>query len=80
MIVAVTGETTVRGNIAELTQDFCSILGALMDSAPEIIVGCETEFADELLTSMTKGDNYKIDACRRIAAQFKELNKENEDD
>lgn len=77
MITVITGKTIIKGNIAELTQDFCSILDALISETPEIVVACETEYSEDVLATLSKADPHKAELVRIIASQFKTFNKEN---
>lgn len=80
MIIAVTGETIIKGNIAELTQDFCAVLDAIKDKAPEIVLAGQAQYADDMIGLLSKVDENKLAFCNTFASNFKKLNKENTED
>lgn len=80
MIIAVTGETIIRGNLAELTQDFCAALDAIKDKAPEVILAAQAQYADDMVELLPTVDENKLAFCNTFASKFKKLNKENADD
>ena len=80
MIISVRGETIIKGNISELTQDFCATLSAIMDKAPEIVLAGEAEYSDNLIDMLDKVDEHTLALCKTFASDFRKLNKENEED
>lgn len=81
MITVNTGRTIITGNFAEITQDFCSVIEALMSEAPEILVAVEGQYADDVCNLLQTNINRdKVAAARDITSDFKEYNKENRED
>lgn len=81
MITVNTGRTIISGNFAEITQDFCSVIEALMSEAPEILVAVEGQYADDVCALLQSNINRdKVAVARDIASDFKEYNKENRED
>jgi hypothetical protein len=76
MITVNKGRTVIGGNLAEITQDFCSIIEALMSEAPEILVAVEAKYADDMCALLNTDINPdKVAVVGDIALEFKEYNK-----
>jgi hypothetical protein len=79
MITVNKGRTLISGNFAEITQDFCSVINALMSEAPEILVAVEGKYADDTCALLSTNINHdKVAIAGDIALDFRECNKEND--
>lgn len=80
MIISDKGGTIIRGNLADLTQEFCAIFSAIMDKSPEIVLAVQAQYADDMIDLLPKIDEIQLGFCNKVASNFIKLNKENEDD